>query len=47
MIPLKEVWLNFRNILLWFFARLKISNVNNIAIWKQLGFKFDRRTFLR
>ena len=47
MILLKEVWLNFRIFLSWFFARSKISNVNNIAIWKHLGLKFDREPFYR
>ena len=35
----KEVWHNFRNFLPWFPARPKISNVNNIVIWRPLGLK--------
>ena len=40
-IPLKEVCHNFRDFLPWFLARQKISNVNNIVIWKLLGLKLE------
>ena len=42
--PLEEVWHNFRNILLWFLAHPKISHVNVINIWRQLGLKLKMKT---
>ena len=44
-VPPQGVWLKFRNTLPWLLERSKLSDINNVSVWKYLSLKLDMRAF--